>query len=184
MCGGTEQSTDGTLETKSILPEKKVFFVGSDRDHYYWVGWWFQRFFILFLSENWGRWTHVDLRIFFRWVGSTTTKIKLPILEVSYNTHVGGKFHGISHSLGWYYNPKIGKNPSFFLGNVSKCFFHQFLLQVLFGSKSPRIVFIELYTFLQIFFPKQLFSSTPWTGPKQPFFSEVVLKNPVDYLPL
>ena len=26
MCGGTEQSTDGTLETKSILLEKNVYF--------------------------------------------------------------------------------------------------------------------------------------------------------------
>ena len=57
MCGGTEQSTDGTLETKSILPDFFVFFVGSDRDHYYWVGVVVSKIFllVLFLTENWGR---------------------------------------------------------------------------------------------------------------------------------
>ena len=34
--------------------------------------WWFQIFF--FHPENWGRWTHFDLRIFFRCVGSTTNQ--------------------------------------------------------------------------------------------------------------
>ena len=32
--------------------------------------WWQLKYFRNFHPENWGRWTHLDYRIFFRWVGS------------------------------------------------------------------------------------------------------------------
>ena len=52
-------------------------------------GWWFQSFFY-FHPKNWGRWTHFDLRIFFKWVGSNTnypTSILLPKSNKNKSNH-------------------------------------------------------------------------------------------------
>ena len=38
--------------------------------------WWFH-FFGNFHPKNWGRWTHFDDHVFFRWVGSTTNQLVL-----------------------------------------------------------------------------------------------------------
>ena len=35
--------------------------------------WWQLKYFFMF-TPSWGRWTHFDLRIFFKWVGSTTNQ--------------------------------------------------------------------------------------------------------------